>query len=133
VLCGNKDGPDYQTKDNEKTRDQELDNRMFCHHIKSEPRAKTFSDFVGLFDLFSCVITYVHISSCDMKTSPGSFETPSCVLEVIDVPSMLRLTRKPAVLTRVLPTFPFNCGEKPRGGSGTGRCAIAAIKCVYYL
>jgi hypothetical protein len=64
------------------TRRQELDNRMFCHHIKSEPRAKTFSDFVGLFDLFSCVITHVHISSCDMKTSPGSFETPSCFRDV---------------------------------------------------
>ena len=89
---------------------QELDNRMCCHHIKSEPRAKTFmlharprplcvtewvklpphcrcvdptkSDFVGLFGLFSCVRTQVHRSSCGMKTSAGSFETPSCFRDV---------------------------------------------------
>jgi hypothetical protein len=89
---------------------QELDNRMCCHHIKSEPRTQTFrlhtrpsplsvaewvklsphwscgetttSDFVGLFGLFSCVLTQVHISSCYMKTSVGSFETPSCFRDV---------------------------------------------------
>ena len=89
---------------------QELDNRMCCHHIKSEPRTQTFrlharprplsvaervklpphwscddptkSDFVGLFGLFSCVRTQVHISSCCMKTPAGSFETPSCFRDV---------------------------------------------------
>ena len=89
---------------------QELDNRMCCRHIKSEPRTQTFrlharpsplsvaewvklpphwncddptkSDFVGLFGLFSCVRTQVHISSCCMKTSTGSFETPSCFRDV---------------------------------------------------
>jgi hypothetical protein len=100
---------------------QELDNRMCCRHIKSEPRTQTFrfhghpsplsvtewvklgphwnqtqfqsgsrgrhsspekNDFVVLFGLFSCVRTQVHISSCDMKTSPGSFETPSCFRDV---------------------------------------------------
>ncbi len=34
-----------------------------------------------------------------------------CVLDVIDAPSMLRLTRKAAALARVLPTFPRNCEE----------------------
>jgi len=85
---------------------QELDNRMCWHHIKSEPRAQTFMlharpsplcvsewvklpphwrcddptkrEFVWLFGRLSCVRTQVHISSCDMKTSPVSFETPSC-------------------------------------------------------
>ncbi len=38
----------------------------------------TKKEFVGLFVWLSCVHTQVHISSCDMKTSPGSFETPSC-------------------------------------------------------
>jgi hypothetical protein len=78
---------------------QELDNRMCCHHIKSEPRTQTFllyarphplcveewgklpphwscehptkSDLVGLFGWFSCLRTQVHVSSCDIKTSPG--------------------------------------------------------------
>jgi hypothetical protein len=35
-----------------------------------------------------------------------------CVLEVIVVPSMLRLTRKTTTLVRVLPTFAFSDGEK---------------------
>ena len=34
-----------------------------------------------------------------------------CVLEVIGVPSMLRLTRKSPVLARVLPTFALSCEE----------------------
>jgi len=78
---------------------QELDIRMCCHHIKSEPRTKTFmlharprplcvaqwvklpphwrcddptkSDLVGLFGWFSCWRTQDHIYSCDMKTSLG--------------------------------------------------------------
>ena len=89
---------------------QEFDNRMCCHHIKSEPRTQicmlharpstvcvvewvklpphwwcddaTKSDFVGLIGWLSCVSTQVHISSCDMKTSPGSFETPSWFRDV---------------------------------------------------
>jgi hypothetical protein len=79
--------------------DQELDNRMCCHHIKSEPRTQTFllharphplcveewvkltphwrcedptkSDLVGLFGWFSCLRTQAHVSSCDIKTSPS--------------------------------------------------------------
>jgi hypothetical protein len=89
---------------------QELDNRMCFHYIMSEPRAQTFMlharpnplcaaervklpphwrcddatkrEFVGLFGWLSCVRTQVHMSSCDMKTSPGSFETPSCFRDV---------------------------------------------------
>jgi hypothetical protein len=34
-----------------------------------------------------------------------------CVLEVIDVPSMLKLIRKSASLTGVLSTFDFRIGE----------------------
>ena len=34
-----------------------------------------------------------------------------CVLEVIDVPSILKLIRKSASLTRVLSTFDFRFGE----------------------
>ena len=70
--------------------DQELDKRMCCHHIKSDPRTQTFTfhthqnpfcvtewvklsphwycddptkrDFVGIFDWLSCLRTQVHIS-----------------------------------------------------------------------
>jgi hypothetical protein len=89
---------------------QDLDNRMCFHYIMSEPRAQTFMlharpsalcaaervklpphwrcgdptkrEFAGLFGWLSCVRTQVHMSSCDMKTSPGSFETPSCLRDV---------------------------------------------------
>ncbi len=41
-----------------------------------------------------------------------------CVLEVIGVPSMLRLTLKSTALTRVLPTFFLSVKRTPPGGSG---------------
>jgi hypothetical protein len=34
-----------------------------------------------------------------------------CVLEVIGAPSIFKLIRKAAALTRVLPTFAFSCAE----------------------
>ncbi len=49
-----------------------------------------------------------------IKTSliDEKFVNVICVLEVIDVPSRFRLTRKDESLTRMLPTLPLSCAEK---------------------
>ena len=96
MWSGNKKGGSDHKKDSEKERSwttkcvvttssRSLEHRLSCYtHTRvryvwqSEWNCQltccdfpSKCDFVGLFGWLSCVITQVHISSCDMKASPG--------------------------------------------------------------
>ena len=131
---------------------QELDIRMWFHHIKSEYRTQTFtlhtrpnplcveewvklpphwscddttkSDFDRLFGWFSCVRTEVHVSSFDMKTSQGSFETPSWFRDVHDLcqvatPEKTCLEKQNRIQT---------CTQEPFVGSSCSRDLVVDVE-----
>jgi hypothetical protein len=59
------------------------------------------------FSFFSFLFFRDEVDRRDVRECDGRV----CVLEVIGAPSMLRLTRKVAVLARVFTTLTFSCAE----------------------